>query len=100
MSLEEVIADVKRTFHPFFIAPDRKRGAGVSSFWTPYLKDNFIVLDDPADTCAAAAGLVALGEGAVKGLAGLEASLSAAGNTRAKQVVEALKPWANANGKA
>lgn len=100
MPLADVIADVRRTFHPFFIAPDRKRGAGVSAFWTPYLADSFIVLDDPADTCAAAAGLVALGEGAVKGLAQLEASLTASGNTRAKQVVEALKPWAAANGKA
>ena len=100
MTLEAVIADVRRTFHPFFIAPDRKRGAGVSAFWKPYLGDSFIVLDDPADTCAAAAGLVALGEGAVSGLAQLEASLTASGNTRAKQVVEALRPWAAANGKA
>lgn len=100
MPLAAVIADVRRTFHPFFIAPDRKRGAGVSAFWTPYLSESFIVLDDPADTCAAAAGLVALGEGAVKGLAQLEASLTASGNTRAKQVVEALRPWAAANGKA
>lgn len=100
LPLEAVIADVRRTFHPFFIAPDRKRGAGVSAFWTPYLHESFIVLDDPADTCAAAAGLVALGEGAVSGLAPLEASLTASGNTRAKQVVEALRPWATANGKA
>lgn len=100
MPLEAVIADVRRTFHPFFIAPDRQRGAGVSAFWTPYLHESFIVLDDPADTCAAAAGLVALGEGAVSGLAQLEASLTRSGNTRAKQVVEALRPWAAANGKA
>lgn len=100
MTLEAVIAEVRRTFHPFFIAPDRKRGAGVSAFWTPYLGESFIVLDDPADTCAAAAGLVALGEGAVSGLAQLEASLTKSGNTRAKQVVEALRPWAKANGKA
>jgi hypothetical protein len=98
--LAAVIADVRRTFHPFFIAPDRKRGAGVSAFWTPYLAESFIVLEDPADTCAAAAGLVALGEGAVTGLAQLEASLAKSGNTRAKQVVEALRPWAAANGKA
>ena len=100
LTLEAVIADVRRTFHPFFIAPDRNRGAGVSSFWTPYLRESFIVLDDPSDTCAAAAGLVALGEGAVSGLAQLETSLTASGNTRAKQVVEALRPWAAANGKA
>jgi hypothetical protein len=100
MPLEAVITDVRRTLNPFFIAPDRQRGAGVSAFWKPYLGDSFIVLDDPADTCAAAAGLVALGEGAVKGLAQLEASLAKSGNTRAKQVVGALRPWAAANGKA
>ena len=100
MALDAVITDVRRTFHPFFIAPDRKRGAGVSAFWTPYLHESFIVLDDPSDTCAAAAGLVALGEGAVSGLAQLEASLKASGNARAKQVAEALRPWATANGKA
>jgi len=100
MALEAVIADVRRTFHPFFIAPDKKRGASITGFWKPYLGDNLIILDDPADTCAAAAGLVALGEGAVKGLGALEASLTASGNTRAKQVVEALRPWATANGKA
>lgn len=100
MPLADVIADVRRTFHPFFIAPDRQRGEGVAAFWEPYLGDSFIVLDAPADTCAAAAGLVALGEGAVSGLAQLEASLRASGNTRAKKVVEALRPWAAANGKA
>ena len=36
----------------------------------------------------------------MSGLAQLEASLTKSGNTRAKQVTEALRPWATANGKA
>jgi hypothetical protein len=100
LPLDAVIADVRRTFHPFFLVPDHQRGATVSPFWTAVLGSSVIVLEDPADTCAAAAGLVALGEGAVSSLAQLTASLTASGNTRAKQVVEALRPWAVASGKA
>lgn len=95
-SLADVIEDASRTFNVFFLAPDPTRAANVRNFWHPYLGENFVALASPADTCAAAAALVALGEGAVAGLDALEQRLLAAGLTpeRAKAVVGAVRPWA------
>ena len=100
MSLEAVIEDVSRTFHPFFLIPDARRAGQVGEYWRKYLGPNAIALVDPIDTCAASAALVALGEGTVSGLGDLEAKLTASGSERAAAVVEAVRPWAEANGKA
>ena len=99
MPLEAVIEDVRRTFHPFFVIPDARRGQQVGSFWRQYLGDDVIVLADPVDTCAASAALVALGEGAVSGLDELREKLSAAGHGRVSQVVDAVTPWFEARRK-
>ena len=66
----------------------------------PMSQSNAIALVDPIDTCAASAALVALGEGTVSGLGDLEAKLTASGSERVAAVVEAARPWAEANGKA
>lgn len=93
MPLEAVIEDVRRTFHPFFVIPDARRGQQVAAFWRKYLGDEVIVLADPVDTCAASAALVALGEGVVSGPSELREKLAASGHGRVSQVVDAVTPW-------
>lgn len=102
MSLDAVVREVDETFHGFFLIPDRARAQRVEAFWRPYFGDRTIVLESPGDTCAASAALVALGEGAVKSLDDLEAKLVAADTpaARAKAVVGAVRPWAQATGRA
>ncbi len=97
--LQAVVDDLKKTYEPFFLIPDPGRAGSVEKFWREFLGDRTIVLETPDDTCAAAAGLVALGEGNVKDLGELEARLIEAGSKpeRAKAVVRALTPWANSS---
>jgi len=101
MPLQGVVDEVKKTFHPFFVIPDQRRGQNVAGFWREYLGDYVVVLDDPVDTCAASAALVALGEDRVT-LGDLEAKLVAAETPkeRAAAVVKAVRPWAETHGKA
>ena len=100
--LAAVLEDVRRTFHPFFLIPDRRRAAQVEGFWREHLGENTICLHDAVDTCAASAAIVALGERAAASLGEVERRLVAAGTSadRAKAVVDAIQPWAAAQGLA
>ncbi|MDF1563246.1 MAG: VWA domain-containing protein [Deltaproteobacteria bacterium] len=97
--LEAVVEDLKKTYEPFFLIPDRSRGSRIADFWRRYLGDRTIVLESPDDTCGAAAGLVALGEGTVSDLSELQARLVAAGTSKARAgaIAGALKPWAESS---
>lgn len=95
-----VIARVQETFEPFFLIPDAKRRGQCERPWRDLLGDRVICLETPADTCYAAAGLVALAQGAVADLDGL-ARLLANGNSavsreRMAAVIRALTPFAAA----
>jgi len=101
MPLEGVVQEVRRTFEPFFLIPDERRARQAGGFWRKYLGESVICLEDPIDTCAASAALVALGEGAVSGLEELERKLIEAGTPpeRARAVGKAVRPWAMATGR-
>lgn len=86
MTFAEVIEAAKQTFEPFFLIPDPQRASAIRSQWTELLGDRVIVLNDAQDTTGVAAGLVALGEGAIKDAAGLRAKI---GDNAAK----CLEPW-------
>lgn len=96
-SFAHVIADAKKMYEPFFLAPDPKRFSNIKASWQPLLSDRVIETPSPSDTCAVAAGLVALGEGAVESLDQLGAQLDAAEYPRTAHVVRALTPWANSS---
>lgn len=100
--LEQVIADCRRSYHPFFLVPDPHRGTQVAPFWRKHLGEQVIVLGSPEDTCPAAAGIVAIQEGLVSDLAGLAGRLESAGlpAARVARVSAALTPWAQSFGKA
>jgi hypothetical protein len=101
LPLADVVAELKRTYHPFFIAPDPARGARVHSFWSQHFGPGTITLAAPEDTCAVAAGAVALNEGAVLSLSALAENLTASGlsSGRVARVRAALTPYAASLGK-
>ncbi len=93
----DVIAEAKKMYEPFFLAPDPRRYNNVKGPWRKLLGDRVIETPSPADTCAVAAGLVALGEGAVENLDHLEEQFEAAEYPRTKDVIRALTPWAKSS---
>ncbi len=94
--VSEVVKELQRTFEPFFLIPDLGRRARCEAVWRDLLGDHVICMEDPADTCHVAAGIVVLGEGIVRDLDEMARQLESAGvsATRAGAVVRALSPYA------
>ena len=92
----DAVAAVQRTFRPFFLIPDPKRRARCEDTWRDLLGDHVIPLEDPQDTCYAAAGLVAISERVVPDLDGVARAVEAAGASeeRVRGVVRALTAYA------
>ena len=98
--LAEVVRDVKKSFHPFFLVPDPQRFEQCGAHWKESLGSGAIALASPEDTCPVAAGIVALSERAVPGLDALGTRLLGAGysTVRTAGILNALKDWAISNG--
>lgn len=98
--LANVVADLKKKYQPFFLIPDPGR-SGVLPFWKNHFGEAAMVLGDPADVCAVAAGAVALSENVVPNLDALAASLGKHGMAAARvtRIVHAMRPWAKSVGK-
>jgi len=96
LPVADVIAEALQSFEGFFLVPDPGRLKGIEAYWKPLLGDRLIGMADPIDTCPVAAGLVALGEGAVKDVDELGERLLAVGKdaARVEAVKQALRPWA------
>jgi hypothetical protein len=94
--LDQVLQECGDMYHSFFLVPDPARGKQVSPFWRKFLGEQTIVLGDPSDTCAVAAGIVALSEGRAPSLEAVGEKLSAGGldEPRVARVLKAMKPWA------
>lgn len=97
----KVIRDCGDLYHSFFLIPDPGRGKQVAPYWRSFLGEQTIVLGDPSDTCAVAAGIVALSEGRVKNLDAVGKKLADGGLDKARvaRVIAAMKPWASSIGK-
>jgi hypothetical protein len=100
--VEAVIATLQERFEPFFLIPDPGRRQRCERRWRDLLGDHVICLEQPADTCWAAAGLIALGEGAVPDLPAYAERLVELGLPRARVggLVRALAPYAASIGRA
>jgi hypothetical protein len=92
-----VIAAAAESYHLFFMIPDLQRRHKCEARWRELLGDHVICLEGPQDTCAAAAAIVALTEGALPGVDALVHALEANGITheRLGAVVRALTPYAD-----
>ena len=96
LTCEEIVAELQKTFIPFFIIPDRARAKRCERRWRDLLGDNVIVLEAPVDVCFATAGAMLLNEGRVSSIRELTALLSEAGmpSDRQSTVVQSLTPFA------
>lgn len=95
--LEEVVAEVQKTYIPFFIIPDQARARQCERRWRDLLGDHVLVLESPVDVCYVAAGAILLSEGQVSNAGELAKLLDKAGMPakRRGSVVRALTPFAN-----
>jgi hypothetical protein len=93
---EEIVAEVQKTFIPFFIIPDRARAKNCERRWRDLLGDHVLCLESPIDVCYVAAGAILLSEGRASDLKELSDLLSNAGmpSNRRNQVMQSLTPFA------
>ena len=100
LPLAQVVSDVKRSYHTFYLIPDPARGQRVQPFWAQHLGDHAITLAAAEDVAAAAAALVALNEGAVSSLDAVGARLSAMNaGLNVPRILGALRAFAASIGK-
>jgi hypothetical protein len=95
LTCEEIVAEVQRSFVPFFIIPDHARAKRCERRWRDLLGDNVICLEAPVDVCFVTAGAILLNEGRASSMKELIALLSNAGmpSDRQSQVVQSLTPF-------
>lgn len=93
----EVVAELQKTFVPFFIIPDRTRAKQCERVWRDLIGDNVLVLDSPQDVCYAAAGAILLSEGQATSMKQIVEILHKAGmpSSRKGAVVKSLTPLAD-----
>lgn len=98
LKVEEVVAELQKSFVPFFLIPDQERRRRCERRWRDLLGDHVLCLDDPADVCYASAGAVLLNERIVKDVDGLASVLSNAAvpSSHVSATVRALTPLAEA----
>ena len=94
--IEEVIAEVQKSYIPFFIIPDRARARRCERRWRNLLGDHVICLESPIDVCYVAAGAILISEGRVSDHQGLKELLAKAGmpSNRRNSVIQSLTPFA------
>jgi hypothetical protein len=100
LKLDEIVAELQKTFVPFFIIPDARRRARCEGRWREVLGDHVICMDDPHDICFVTAGALLISEGLVKDSNALVGALHGAGlsQERTGHVMRALTPLAELHG--
>ncbi len=96
LTCEEIVAEVQKSFIPFFIIPDRARAKRCERRWRDLFGDHVLCLEAPMDVCFVAAGAILLSEKRVSNMKELTALLSKAGMPASRQshVVQSLTPFA------
>jgi hypothetical protein len=96
--VEEVVAELQKTYVPFFVVPDpdRRRSQGAERAWRDLLGDHVLCMDQPTDVCFVTAGAILLCEGLVSSRRELASVLGAAGmpRDRRRAVIRTLAPLA------
>jgi hypothetical protein len=97
IACEEIVAELQKSFIPFFIIPDRSRAKRCERRWRDLLGDHVLCLDTPADVCFVAAGAMLLNERRVSNIKELTTLLNGAGmpSTRQNHVIRTLTPFAD-----
>jgi hypothetical protein len=100
LKVEEVVAELQKTFTSFFIIPDHERRHRCERAWRDLLGEHVLCMENPADICYVTAGALLLSERLVSDLRELEAVLLGSGMPKDRRgaVVRTLKPLAEAQG--
>lgn len=94
LKIAEIVAELQKTFVPFFVIPDQGRRAHCERAWRDLLGDNVLCMDTATDICHVAAGAILIAEGIVKDASSLLEHLRAGGieGGREGAVLRALAP--------
>jgi hypothetical protein len=96
----EEVAELQKSFVPFFLIPDTGRAARCGARWRDLLGDHAVTMETPEDVCYVAAGAILLVERRTAGMAELTGILKEAGmpDGRSKAVARALTPLSESVG--
>lgn len=96
LSCEEIVAELQKSFTPFFIIPDYARAKRCERRWRDLLGDNVLVMESSQDVCFVAAGAMLLSESRASSMQEVVKFLTEAGlpTDRQSQVVKTLTPLA------
>ena len=97
LSVEEIVAELQKTFIPFFIIPDYSSARVIERRWRDLLGDHVLTLETPVDVCYVSAGAILLNEGKVASLEEVLQILSTTGMPAERQgeVARSLTPLSN-----
>lgn len=97
LKLEEIVAELQKSFVPFFLIPDQARRGRCEGRWREVLGDHVLCMEDAGDVCFVAAGALLIGEGLVTDEPTLRSALGRGGlaDSRSNAVVTALRPLLN-----
>jgi hypothetical protein len=100
LKIEEIVAELQKTYVPFFLIPDEVRAKNCGRRWRDVLGDHVLVMNGSEDTCYVAAGAILLAEGLARDVRSVTGVLEGAGmkEDRAAGVARTLKPLAEALG--
>jgi hypothetical protein len=101
LKTEEIVAELQKTFVPFFVIPDLERRNKCERRWRDLLGDHVLCMESPQDICFVTAGAICLYEGLVKDVDGLGRVLREANvpDDRLAATIRALTPLAEALGR-
>jgi predicted protein tyrosine phosphatase len=96
LPVTEIVAELQKSFTPFFIIPDKERAKRCERTWRDLLGDHVICLERPDDICYVAAGAILLNEGQVTSLEQLASVLEKSGLKAGDKnnVIRSLTPLA------
>lgn len=94
LGVEEIVAELQKTFVPFFLIPDEKRRRNCERTWRDLLGDHVVCMESPEDVCFVAAGALLIHERLVSDEGELVNVMRGAGirDDRVGPVVRALRP--------
>lgn len=75
LKIEEVVAELQKTFVPFFLIPDQERRARCEENWRSLFGDHVLCMDAAEDVCYVSAGALLISEKFVSDQESLKAAL-------------------------